>query len=66
MPSLYKNNVIQRRRRRLLLIQRASYVSYQRSGLTLNNIDTIRAIQQLPQQITQDEFTNQFFNGFSY
>lgn len=64
MHSLYRNNIIIRRRRRI--IQRTNYLLYQqRNGLTLNNADTIRIIQQLPQQITHDEFANQFFNGFS-
>ena len=72
MPSTNQNNnAIRRRNRRLHINRRQTNRNIRlfrllRIPSSINNLDMLRRIQQLPPQNTDDEFARQLFFGSTF
>jgi hypothetical protein len=59
----YRRNANRRNQRRIQCQRHRIIIRMYRRRVMINNTNTLRRISQLPLQITNDPFANQFFNG---
>lgn len=67
--SFHTTYYINKMRRQLIIRRRISNRKYGRNirlNKPINNEDTLKRIENLPRQTTDDLFTTQFFNGIPF